>query len=151
MATQLVKIALCESYGAAACFDYHSSTCGADICVHTDNIQSYIPGCVTNATTMKMCYEAIGAFGGRYIALETIATTVKHTRRDVRANWFLANTIMEDALPHLSTGSSARLEAILGGLVAAKPPARPLTLMNPVDSSMAYKSSLITSYAVTRS
>jgi aspyridone synthetase trans-acting enoyl reductase len=52
---------------------------------------------------MKMCYEAIGSSGGRYIALETIATTVKYTRRDVRADWFLADAIMGDGVPMAGT------------------------------------------------
>ncbi|KAI1173368.1 GroES-like protein [Nemania sp. FL0916] len=112
MATQLLKMAgytpivtcspgsnaLCESYGAAACFDYHSAACGADIRVHTDNSLRYVLDCVTDAATMKMCYEAIGSSGGSYIALETIATTVKYTRRDVHADWFLADAIMGDGV-----------------------------------------------------
>jgi len=107
MATQLLKIAgytpivtcspsnnsLCESYGATACFDYHSPACAADIRVHTKSSLRYVLDCVTSAATMKMCYGAIG-FSGSYIALEAIATTVKYTRRDVRADWFLADAIM---------------------------------------------------------
>lgn len=89
---------LCESYGAAACFDYHSPACGADIRVHTDNCLKYALDCVTDAATMKMCYGAIGSSGGSYIALETIATTVKYMRRDVRADWFLADAIMGDGV-----------------------------------------------------
>ncbi|KAI0468876.1 GroES-like protein [Xylaria cf. heliscus] len=120
MATQLLKMAgyttivtcspannaLCESYGAAACFDYHSPACGADIRVHTNNSLRYVLDCVTDATTMKTCYEAIGSSGGSYIALETIATTVKYTRRDVRADWFLADAIMGDGV-HM-TGTYGR-------------------------------------------
>ncbi|KAH6705307.1 chaperonin 10-like protein [Leptodontidium sp. MPI-SDFR-AT-0119] len=120
MATQLLKMAgytpivtcspannaLCSSYGAAACFDYHSPACAADIRVHTDNRLNYVLDCVTDAATMKMCYGAIGASGGSYIALETIATAVKYTRRDVRADWFLADAIMGDGV-HM-TGTYGR-------------------------------------------
>ncbi|KAI0185484.1 chaperonin 10-like protein [Xylaria flabelliformis] len=120
MATQLLKMAgytpivtcspasnvLCESYGAAACFDYHSPACGADIRVYTDNSLRYVLDCVTDATTMKSCYEAIGSSGGSYIALETVATTVKYTRRDVRADWFLADAILGDGV-HM-TGTYGR-------------------------------------------
>ncbi|KAK0612276.1 chaperonin 10-like protein [Bombardia bombarda] len=120
MATQLLKMAgytpivtcspannsLCESYGAAACFDYHSPACGADIRVHTDNRLRYVLDCVTDAATMKMCYGAIGSLGGSYVALETLATTVKYTRRDVRADWFLADAIMGDGV-HM-TGTYGR-------------------------------------------
>jgi aspyridone synthetase trans-acting enoyl reductase len=53
--------------------------------------------CVTDAAaTMKMCYEAIGAQGGTYIALEPTTNTVKYTRRDVRADWVMANTLLGD-------------------------------------------------------
>lgn len=66
--------------------------------MHTDNSLRYVLDCVTDAATMKMCYEAIGSSGGSYIALETIATTVKYTRRDVYADWFLADAIMGDGV-----------------------------------------------------
>ncbi|OKL62094.1 hypothetical protein UA08_02976 [Talaromyces atroroseus] len=108
MATQLLKgagyipivtcspsnNALCESYGAVACFDYNSPTCGADIREYTDNSLTSVFDCVTDATTMKMCYEAIGSSGGKYVALEAIATTIKYTRRDVAADWLMAPTIL---------------------------------------------------------
>lgn len=80
---------LCESYGAAACFDHHSATCGADIRVHTDNQLKYVLDCATDASSMKMCYEAIGSSGGSYMALEGTSTIVKYTRRDIRADSFL--------------------------------------------------------------
>ncbi|KAK2591732.1 hypothetical protein QQS21_010586 [Conoideocrella luteorostrata] len=108
MATQLLKMAgykpivtcspvnnaMCESFGAAACFDYHSPACGADIRVYTDNSLRYVLDCVTDAAIMKMCYDAIGASGGTYIALEAISTTVKYMRRDVRADWLMAQSML---------------------------------------------------------
>ncbi|RBQ71250.1 hypothetical protein FVER14953_10498 [Fusarium verticillioides] len=107
MATQLLKLAgynpivtcspanksLSESFGASACIDYNSPTCGADIRLHTDNSLAYVVDCVTNVATMTMCYEAIGTQGAPYIALDATANTVKYTRRDVRANWVMANTL----------------------------------------------------------
>ncbi|OKO94314.1 Enoyl reductase LovC [Penicillium subrubescens] len=107
MATQLLKIAgytpivtcspannaLCESYGAAACFDYRSSTCGADIREYTANNLASVFDCVTDAPTMRMCYEAIGSSGGTYVALEAPTQVVKYTRRDVRADWLMTPTI----------------------------------------------------------
>ncbi|KAL1801714.1 hypothetical protein ACET3X_002056 [Alternaria dauci] len=107
VATQLLKIAgytpivtcspannaLCEAYGAAACFDYRSSTCGADIREYTSNSLTAVLDTVTDAPTMRMCYEAIGSAGGTYIALEATTTNVKYTRRDVRADWLMTPTI----------------------------------------------------------
>ncbi|CAK3779894.1 related to toxD [Lecanosticta acicola] len=85
--------ALCKSYGAEACFDYNSATCGADIREHTNDSLTHIFDCVTDAATMKMCYAAMSSSGGRYIALEALSSIVKYTRRDVRADWLMAPTI----------------------------------------------------------
>ncbi|KAM5363073.1 hypothetical protein ACJA88_013716 [Fusarium oxysporum] len=119
MATQLLKLAgynpivtcsptnncLCESFGASACFDYNSPTCGADIRLHTDNSLAYVVDCVTNVATMTMCYEAIGSQGGTYIALDATANTVKYTRRDIRADWVMANTLL---------GEPCKLDGVYG-------------------------------------
>lgn len=113
MATQLLKMAgytpivtcspadnaLCREYGAAACFDSHSPACGADIRVHTDNGLLYALDCIADDATMKMCYEAIGSGSGScsgssyYFGLEKPANAiaVKYTRRDVQADWALAD------------------------------------------------------------
>lgn len=88
---------LCKSFGATACFDYHSTTCAADIRSHTNNTLAHVLDCVTDASTMSLCYEAIGAQGGSYIALEPTANTVKYKRRDIRADWIMANTLLGDA------------------------------------------------------
>jgi aspyridone synthetase trans-acting enoyl reductase len=85
---------MCESYGAAACFDYHSSTCGADIREHTASNLVFVFDCVTDTETMQMCYEAIGSSGGKYIAIEALDCAVKYTRRDILADWLMAPTIM---------------------------------------------------------
>lgn len=41
-----------------------------------------------------MCYEAISSSGGNYVALESIASVVKYTRRDVRADWLMSPSIL---------------------------------------------------------
>lgn len=43
---------------------------------------------------MRMCYEAIGSSGGKYIAIEAIDAATKYTRRDVVSDWLMAPTIM---------------------------------------------------------
>ncbi|KAF4952471.1 hypothetical protein FGADI_6705 [Fusarium gaditjirri] len=96
---------LCESFGASACFNYNSPTCGADIRLHTDNSLAYVLDCVTNVATMTMCYEAISTRGGTYIALDATANTVKYTRRDVRADWVMANTLL---------GEPCKLDGVYG-------------------------------------
>lgn len=47
---------------------------------------------------MRVCYAAISSSGGRYIALESISSIVKYTRRDVRADWLMAPTMVGDAV-----------------------------------------------------
>ncbi|KAH9815753.1 alcohol dehydrogenase [Teratosphaeria destructans] len=112
MATQLLKLAgydpivtcspennaLCQSYGAEACFDYTLSTCGADIRVYTADSLTYVLDCVTDASTMNMCYQALGSSGGHYVATEDVDTVVKYTRRDVRADWLMAPTMVGSSL-----------------------------------------------------
>lgn len=78
-----------KDLGAVATFDYHSATCGIEIRNFTNNELAHVLDCVTAAETMKMCYEAIGTGGGRYIALDPFATHVQYSRRDVVADWVM--------------------------------------------------------------
>ncbi|KAF2136525.1 uncharacterized protein K452DRAFT_237315 [Aplosporella prunicola CBS 121167] len=75
--------------GAAETFDYHSPTCGTEIRAYTNDQLAHVFDCVTEAATMKMCYEAIGSAGGKYVALDPFATHVQYTRRDVHADWLM--------------------------------------------------------------
>lgn len=79
--------------GAIDTFDYHSPSCGTEIRDYTKNSLAYVLDCVTSSEAMRMCYEAIGATGGRYCALETVSTRVKYTRRDVYTDWVMAPTL----------------------------------------------------------
>lgn len=56
---------LVRSYGADACFDYNSPTCGADIRAFTNNALDYALDCITKESSMKICYQALGRCGGR--------------------------------------------------------------------------------------
>lgn len=112
---------LCRKHGAAACFDDRSPACGADVRVHTDNGLLYALDCTSDDVSMKMCYEAIGSgFDGGasyYFGLKkpANATAIKYTRRDVRADWTLAEGVqvldggldnLSAALEGLKTGSA---------------------------------------------
>ncbi|KAI0377621.1 alcohol dehydrogenase GroES-like domain-containing protein [Hypomontagnella monticulosa] len=90
--------ALCESFGATACFDYHQPTCGTDIRTYTNDKLAYVLDCATDATTMSMCYESLGSSGGRYVALEAFSTTVQYTRRDVVASWIMVLSMFGEAV-----------------------------------------------------
>ena len=56
---------LVRSYGADTCFDYRSPTCGADIRAFTNNSLEYALDCITEESTMKICYQALGRCGGK--------------------------------------------------------------------------------------
>ncbi|OAA40810.1 Alcohol dehydrogenase superfamily, zinc-type [Beauveria brongniartii RCEF 3172] len=106
MAIQLLKnaglrpIATCSphhnefvlSYGAETVFDYHSPTCAKDIRAYTGNALAYAIDCITLASSMKICYEAVGRAGGRYCALDPFPET-QATRRVVKPDWILGSTV----------------------------------------------------------
>lgn len=77
------------SLGAEEAFDYHSSTCGMEIRNYTKNSLSHVLDCVTQAETMKLCYEAMGTSGGKYVALDPFSTHIQYTRRDIKAEWLM--------------------------------------------------------------
>ncbi|KAJ4865671.1 zinc-binding dehydrogenase domain-containing protein [Trichoderma breve] len=81
------------SLGATAIFDYNSPNCAIEIRNYTDDSLQYALDCVTEAGTMKMCYDAIGSAGGRYVGLEPLATHIQYTRRTVRADWVIGRTL----------------------------------------------------------
>ncbi|KAJ0124335.1 uncharacterized protein J7T55_005673 [Diaporthe amygdali] len=89
IAIQLLKASkdFVLSLGAAETFDYNSSTCGMEIRNYTKNNLKHVLDCVTKDDSMKMCYEAIGSDGGKYVALEPFSTRIQYTRREVQAEW----------------------------------------------------------------
>lgn len=48
---------------------------------------SFALDCVTQPQSMRLCYEAIGTEGGRYVGLDPFPATVQYTRRDIKAEW----------------------------------------------------------------
>lgn len=54
---------------------------------YTKNNLRHVLDCVTQDKSMKMCYEAIGSDGGKYVALEPFSIQTQYTRRDVKAEW----------------------------------------------------------------
>jgi NADPH:quinone reductase-like Zn-dependent oxidoreductase len=82
--------ALVLSYGAEKVFDYRAPTCAQEIRAYTHNALAYALDCITVASTMKLCYEAIGRAGGRYTALDPFPEAL-HTRRVIKPNWILGS------------------------------------------------------------
>ncbi|KAJ4386025.1 hypothetical protein N0V93_008916 [Gnomoniopsis smithogilvyi] len=99
-----------STFGAAETFDYHSPTCAMEIRNYTKNSLSHVLDCVTQAETMKMCYEAIGTAGGKYVALDPFSTHIQYTRRDVKAEWLMIYSLF---------GTPVKLSGVYGR------PARP--------------------------
>ncbi|WYZ38313.1 hypothetical protein EsH8_III_000227 [Colletotrichum jinshuiense] len=94
-----------KDLGAAATFDYRSSTCGREIKNFTHNTLVHALDCVTSADTMATCFEAIGAKGGKYIGLEAPPTQVKYSRRDVTVDWVQALSMF---------GKAVKLDGVYG-------------------------------------
>ncbi|KAE8330341.1 hypothetical protein BDV39DRAFT_202144 [Aspergillus sergii] len=77
---------LVQSYGAVKAFDYA-------IRAFTKGELSLILDCITSTESMKICYAAMSARGGRYVALEPPATRIQTARKDVQTGWVMALTI----------------------------------------------------------
>ncbi|PNP85411.1 hypothetical protein FNYG_01240 [Fusarium nygamai] len=82
-----------KSLGAVEAFDYRSPSCASDIRTFTHDSLEYVFDCITESSSMKICYAAIGSHGGNYIGLDQFPIR-GHTRRDVRPGWVLAWTAL---------------------------------------------------------
>ncbi|KAJ1326931.1 aspyridone synthetase trans-acting enoyl reductase [Microdochium nivale] len=82
---------LARSLGAAAVFDYRSPDCGSAIREHTGGTLGLALDCITDTSSMSICYEALGGSGGRYIALDSFPVR-GHTRRSVVPGWVCTYT-----------------------------------------------------------
>lgn len=102
---------LVKSYGADVCFCYNSPTCGEDIRAYCGNALDYALDCITEESTLKICYQAIGRLGGKCechtfqefgseicltnrssvdCGLEPYPEEKAASRRAVEADWILA-------------------------------------------------------------
>ncbi|KAG8160819.1 hypothetical protein KVR01_009083 [Diaporthe batatas] len=88
---------LVKETGAEAAFDYQSSTCACDIRDFTSNQLAYAADCITTADSMRICYESLGADGGRYVALDSFPIA-SHSRRAVRPSWVFAMSAFGSAV-----------------------------------------------------
>lgn len=84
---------LVTRFGAEKAFDRYSPSVAAEIRGYTGGELEHALDCVTQVDTTKMCYEALGRAGGRYVALEPPNPAVLLTRpHTVKASWVLAFT-----------------------------------------------------------
>ena len=86
------NFAMVTARGADAAFDYHDPACADNIRRHTHSSLGYVLDCIGDVASMKICYAAIGAAGGRYMALNPFPLRA-HSRRDVKPDYVLVYTI----------------------------------------------------------
>ena len=84
---------LVKSRGALHTLDYNSPTCRDEVRMLTGESLRYVLDCIGNATTMTLCYGAIGDGGGLYTALEEYPRALTIRRRDVCHDWILGWTL----------------------------------------------------------
>ncbi|THC98753.1 hypothetical protein EYZ11_001732 [Aspergillus tanneri] len=89
---------LVKSYGAEAVYDYHSATCAQEIKEHTGNNLEFVLDPMTEAKTQRLCYQAIGRGGGRYIALE-VWQPMNHTRPTIDPTFIMRSSIIGSRIP----------------------------------------------------
>lgn len=70
---------LVKSFGADACFDYNTPTCGADIRAFTNNALDYALDCITEESTMRICYQALGRCGGKCKSLSPFSLQIQRS------------------------------------------------------------------------
>jgi NADPH:quinone reductase-like Zn-dependent oxidoreductase len=81
-----------KEFGADVVFDYTSPTCAEDIKKFTKNNLKYAVDCITQDSTIKICYSALGRAGGKYTALDPYPQEGA-TRKVVKPDWVLATRI----------------------------------------------------------
>lgn len=81
---------LARSRGASAVFDYAASDVVTQIRAHTGGRLKYVLDCISTASSVIMCYDAIQRPGGRYASLESVEASLLARREAVRATFVLA-------------------------------------------------------------
>ncbi|CZT19024.1 related to C.carbonum toxD protein [Ramularia collo-cygni] len=86
-----------KALGAVACYDYHNATVAEDVRNYTKQGLASALDCITDSASMNVCYNALGAKGGRYVGLDQFPIR-NHSRRDVRPEWIVAWTVSGEAI-----------------------------------------------------
>ena len=111
------NFALTKSRGAVASFDYTDPDCKDQIRRWTSDTLAHAVDCFGNASTMTLCYSAIGDRGGKYVALEQYPRRLTIRRRDVKADWVLGWTLFGK---EVKLGGTYRRDAMPEDLVFGK-------------------------------
>ncbi|CAG8973050.1 hypothetical protein HYALB_00010824, partial [Hymenoscyphus albidus] len=89
---------LVKSRGAEVVWDYKSPTCAQDIKEYTGDELELILDPMTEAKTQRLCYQAMGRGGGRYIALE-VWQDMNHTRESIEPTFIMGCSIIGNPIP----------------------------------------------------
>lgn len=114
--------ALVRDRGAAAVFDYSSTTVRDEIRELTRGQLSLALDCIGTPASTVLCYGAIGDGGGRYTTLEPYSARLVARRRDIVPDWVLAWTLFgqELKLPDAYYRPALPEDLVFGGAWAAK-------------------------------
>ncbi|KAI1816162.1 GroES-like protein [Poronia punctata] len=121
--TSAPNMPLALRFGAEKVFDYHDPATASAIRSYTSDELSLALDCVTTAETTRLCYDAMGRAGGRYVALEPFQKAVALTRPlTIEPSWIMGLTIFgEEVRLHGEYGREARPQhRILGARVFRK-------------------------------
>jgi aspyridone synthetase trans-acting enoyl reductase len=88
---------LLKTLGAIEVFDYRSPECAKKIRVATNKSLSIVVDCITDRTTMKLCYDAMGEKGGKYTSLDPFPILM-HSRSDITPHWVFVLTMFGQAI-----------------------------------------------------
>ncbi|EPE30954.1 GroES-like protein [Glarea lozoyensis ATCC 20868] len=88
---------LLKSLRATGVFDYRSPNCASDILKATKNTLGIVLDCITDRTTMKLCYGVMGDKGGKYTSLDPFPIPM-HTRSDITPHWVFVLTMFGQAI-----------------------------------------------------
>ncbi|KAH6629725.1 putative zinc-binding dehydrogenase family oxidoreductase [Boeremia exigua] len=89
---------LVKNYGAEKVWDYRSPTCGQEIRDYTNDELELILDPMTESKTQRLCYQAMGRGGGRYIALE-MWQDMNHTRNTIEPTFIMGSCIIGNDIP----------------------------------------------------
>jgi hypothetical protein len=63
----------------------------------TKNGLAHVIDCITEESSMKICYEAIGRAGGRWVGMDPFPAHVAASRKVVKSDWIVAFTVTGEA------------------------------------------------------
>lgn len=113
------NFAMVKALGAAEAFDYRQPSCGDGIRRYTGGTLAYALDCITDLSSMHICYATLSGGGGQYMGLDPLPLR-GHTRRDVKPDWTLVFTMFNKTTqcrPSLLASGAAQGQSVRQGLV----------------------------------